>query len=95
MQIKGKIKQRYSTLSNWTSDDIVLLRGECAVIDCGDQTRLKVRNGINAFIQMPFVDEYALNTSQVTASDINQSARANYTPFELASGQRYFQQIKC
>ena len=94
MQIKGKIKQRYGTLSNWTSDDIVLLKGERVAIDCSNQTRLKVRNGINAFIQMPFVDEYALNTSQVTASDINQSARANYTPFELASGQRDFQQIK-
>ena len=88
MQIKGKIKQRYDTLSNWTSDDIVLLREERAVIDCGNQTKFKVGNGISAFMQMPFVDEYAINASQVAASDINQSTRANYTPFGLASGQR-------
>ena len=94
MQIKGKIKQRYDILLNWTSDDIVHLSGECATIDCGDQTKFKVGNGIIAFTQMPFVDKYALNTSQVAASDINQSARANYTPFKLASGQRDFQQIK-
>ena len=88
MQIKGKIKQRYDTLSNRKSDDIVFLRGERVAIDCSNQTRLKIRNGINAFTQMPFVDKYALNISYVATSDINQSARANYTPFGLASGQR-------
>lgn len=94
MQIKGKIKQRYDTLSNWTSDDTVLLRKERAVIDCSNQARLKIRNGINAFTQMPFVDKYALNISYVATSDINQNARANYTPFGWLQ-TRDFQQIKC
>ena len=88
MQIKGKIKHRYDTLSNWTRDNIVLLRGELAIIDCGDQTRFKVGNGISAFTQLPFIDEHALSTSYVEAYDIGQSAQANSTPFGLASGQR-------
>lgn len=88
MQIKGKIKQRYDTLSNWISDDIVLLRGERTVIDCGDQTRLKVRNVISAFAQLPFIDEHELSALQVAEYDIGQSTQANSTPFGLASGQR-------
>ena len=88
MQIKGKIKHRYDTLSNWTRDNVVLLRGELAIIDCGDQTRFKVGNGISAFTQLPFIDEHALSALQVAAYDIGQSTQANSTPFGLASGQR-------
>lgn len=88
MQIKSRIKQRYDTLSNWTRDNIVLLSGELAVVDCGNQTRFKIGNGISAFTQLPFIDEHVLSTIWVTAHAISQGAHAHSTPFGLAAGWR-------
>ena len=88
MQIKSRITQRYDTLSNWTRDNIVLLNGELAIVDCGDQTKFKVGNGISAFTQLPFIDEHVLSTIWVTAHAISQGTQAHSAPFGLASGWR-------
>lgn len=88
MQIKSRIKQRYDALSNWTRDNIVLLNGEIAIVDCGNQKRFKVGNGISAFTQLPFIDEHVLSTIWVTAHAISQGTQAHSAPFGLASGWR-------
>ena len=88
MQINSRIKQKHDTLANWTSNNIVLLDGELAVVDCGDQTRFKVGNGISAFTQLPFIDEHVLSTIWVTAHAISQGTQAHSTPFGFAAGWR-------
>ena len=52
-----RIKQRFDVLSNWLRDDIVLLDGELAIVDCGVQTRFKIGDGTSRFSQLQFVDQ--------------------------------------
>lgn len=49
MAIQTRITQRFDILSNWIQNDIVLLKGELAVVDCGNQTRFKVGDGTKRF----------------------------------------------
>ena len=48
-QISSRIKQRHDVLANWASNNIVLLEGELAVVDCGDFTKFKIGNGLSTF----------------------------------------------
>ena len=73
-QISSRIKQRKDTLQNWSSNNIVLLDGELAIVDCGAQTRFKIGNGISAFNQLAFVDEKQLSTKVLYANEIQAHA---------------------
>lgn len=48
-QISSRVMQRHGALADWTSNNIVLLDGELAVVDCGGFTRFKVGNGLSTF----------------------------------------------
>lgn len=92
-QISSRIRQRKDTLQNWSSNNIVLLDGELAIVDCGAQTRFKIGNGISAFNQLAFVDENQLSTkalyaNEIQAHAISQGTQAHSTPFGLAAGYR-------
>ena len=51
-----RIKQKFDTLANWMSNDIVLLAGELAVVDCGESIRFKVGDGTSHFSELEFTD---------------------------------------
>ena len=44
-----RTKQRFDTLANWESNNIVLLAGELAIVDCGNCIKFKVGNGLSTF----------------------------------------------
>lgn len=85
-QINSRIKQRHDTLANWTNNNIVLLEGELAIVDCGEQTKLKVGNGLSTFNQLPFIDQEVLSTKWVAAHAISQGIHAQSVPYGLAAG---------
>ena len=79
--IQTRIKQRYDALSNWLLNDIVLLAGEVAIVDCGNQqTRFKIGDGSKTFSQLPFIDKH------IAAESISQGINAYSVPYGLASG---------
>ena len=86
MQISSRIKQRHDTQSNWETNNIVLLNGELAVVDCGNQIRFKIGNGISSFNQLKYVDQNQLCTDWLTARAISQGTYAKSVPFGLAAG---------
>ena len=86
MQISSRIKQRYDTQSNWEANNIVLLNGEFAIVDCGNQIRFKVGNGISSFNQLKYVDKNQLCTDWLTVHAISQGTYAKSVPFGLAAG---------
>lgn len=88
MQINSRIKQRCDTLQNWLSNDIVLLSGELAVVDCGVQIRFKVGDGSSKFSQLKFIDEEQLSTQNVFTHAISQGTNAYSSSFGLAAGWR-------
>lgn len=91
--INSRIKQRHDVLSNWTQNNIVLLDGELAVVDCGNQIRFKIGNGVSAFNDLDFVDQHllcteVLDTHEIYSHAISQGTQAHSTPFGLAAGWR-------
>lgn len=93
---KTRIKQKYDTLANWLSNDIVLLAGELAVVDCGSSIRFKIGNGTSNFSGLQFIDQNLISTEVVDASSvsassidtkaISQGTHANSIPLGFAAG---------
>lgn len=86
MAMQTRIKQRFDPLSSWIQNDIVLLRGELAVVDCGSQTRFKIGDGTKRFTQLPFVDQSQLCTHWIAADAISQGLHAKSVPYGFAAG---------
>lgn len=84
--IQTRIKQRFDTLENWIQDNIVLLPGELAVVDCGQQTRFKVGDGTKSFTQLPFVDQNQLCTKWIVADAVSQGRHSFSVPYGFAAG---------
>ena len=84
--IQTRIKQRFDDLSNWTSENNVLLNGELAVVNCGSQIRFKIGDGSLTFNELPFIDETQLSTKNIYMNSIAQGIRAHAVPFGLAAG---------
>lgn len=59
--LKVKIQNRRSTSAEWESQNPLLLDGEIAIVRDGDETRLKVGDGINNYNDLPFIDEHLRN----------------------------------
>lgn len=85
-EMKSRIKQRSDVLSNWLSNNPVLLSGELAVVDCGTQIRFKIGDGERDFKQLKFTDEDQLSTKVVYANAIGQGTANVPSPFGLAAG---------
>lgn len=86
MAIQTRIKQRFDPLSSWIQNDIVLLRGELAVVDCGSQIRFKIGDGTKRFTQLSFVDQSQLCTQWIAADAISQGLHAKSVPYGFAAG---------
>lgn len=86
MAIQTRIKQRFDPLSSWIQNDIVLLRGELAVVDCGNQIRFKIGDGAKHFTQLSFVDQTQLCTHWIAAEAISQGLHAASVPYGFAAG---------
>lgn len=86
MAMQTRIKQRFDPLSSWNQNDIVLLRGELAVVDCGSQIRFKIGDGTKRFTQLPFVDQSQLCTHWIAADAISQGLHAKSVPYGFAAG---------
>lgn len=86
MAMQTRIKQRFDPLSSWNQNDIVLLRGELAVVDCGSQIRFKIGDGTKSFTQLPFVDQSQLCTHWIATDAISQGLHAKSVPYGFAAG---------
>ena len=86
MAMQTRIKQRFDYLSNWIQNDIVLLQGELAVVDCESQIRFKIGDGVKSFTQLSFVDQNQLCTNWLVANAISQGLHASSIPYGFAAG---------
>ena len=86
MAMQTRIKQRFDYLSNWIQNDIVLLQGELAVVDCESQIRFKIGDGVKSFTQLSFVDQNQLCTNWLVANTISQGLHASSIPYGFAAG---------
>lgn len=86
MSVNARIKQRFDYLSNWIQNDIVLLQGELAVVDCGSQIRFKIGDGAKSFTQLPFTDQSQLSTKWLAAEAVSQGIHAASVPYGFAAG---------
>ena len=51
--LKTRIAHRFDTLQNWIDSTVILMAGEIAVADCGDNgIRIKVGDGTKTFAQL-------------------------------------------
>jgi len=81
-----KVKNKRDTLANWTSNNPTPLNGELAIVDDNNNIKIKVGNGVDSFIALPYIksDSSAINamtgyskpneTSAITTSDTLNSA---------------------
>ena len=88
-----KISLRTDDLSNWTSADPVLRRGELAVVNdiSAGIVRLKIGNGLSSFTSLDFINDpkiitQLLDANGVKAKYIEQGAHVQASPFALAAG---------
>lgn len=51
--IKTRIKQKIDFLSNWITNDPILLQGEIGIVQ-GDYPKIKIGDGISKFSQLPY-----------------------------------------
>jgi hypothetical protein len=69
--IKTRIRHKRDTLENWYAKNPILLKGEFAIVENGNEILLKCGNGTNNFNQLPFVgadvDVSTLATKQEVA----------------------------
>lgn len=61
-EIISRIKHKYDSEANWIANNPILLKGESAVVDIGDNNvRFKIGNGVDAFVDLPYTDENLKN----------------------------------
>ena len=84
--IQTRIKQRFDIEQNWLTSNVILLSGELAIVDCGNQIRFKVGNGSSTFAQLKYVDQDQLCTTWMTANAVSQGLHAKSVPYSIAGG---------
>lgn len=58
--IQSRQQQKYSTSTEWSNANPLLLKGEIAVVKIGNSYRFKVGDGTSKYNALPFVDEGVL-----------------------------------
>lgn len=53
--IKTRIRHKRDTLANWSTKNPILLKGEFAIVEEGDETLLKCGDGSSNFNKLPFI----------------------------------------
>lgn len=82
--INGRVQLKYDTEANFTSENIVLLKGEVAFVEKTDGSiGFKAGDGVKTFTELPYVSgaEVGLTEEEVTAlintHNTSQTAHAN------------------
>lgn len=57
-EFNARIKHKRDSETNWSTNNPILLNGECIIVDMSDgSTRLKIGDGTNSYSLLPFVDD--------------------------------------
>lgn len=58
IDLNARIKHKRDSAINWSTNNPVLLKGECIIVDMDDgSVRIKIGDGINNFISLPYADD--------------------------------------
>lgn len=58
IDLNARIKHKRDSVINWSTNNPVLLKGECVIVDMDDgSVRIKIGDGINNFISLPYADD--------------------------------------
>ena len=58
IDLNARIKHKRDSVINWSTNNPVLLKGECIIVDMDDgSVRIKIGDGINNFISLPYADD--------------------------------------
>lgn len=68
IDLNARIKHKRDSAINWSTNNPVLLKGECVIVDMDDGlVRIKIGDGINNFISLPYADDDLRNIiSEIT-----------------------------
>lgn len=68
IDLNARIKHKRDSVINWSTNNPVLLKGECIIVDMDDgSVRIKIGDGINNFISLPYADDDLRNIiSEIT-----------------------------
>ena len=68
IDLNARIKHKRDSAINWSTNNPVLLKGECVIVDMDDgSVRIKIGDGINNFISLPYADDDLRNIiSEIT-----------------------------
>ena len=56
--INARVKHKRDLEVNWSTNNPTLLKGECAIVDMNDGlVRIKIGDGVNNFISLPYADD--------------------------------------
>lgn len=57
-EFNARIKHKRDSETNWSTNNPILLNGECIIVDISDGSiRLKIGDGTNSYSSLPFVDD--------------------------------------
>lgn len=58
IDLNARIKHKRDSAINWSTNNPVLLKGECIIVDMDNgSVRIKIGDGINNFISLPYADD--------------------------------------
>ena len=81
--LKTRIAHRFDTLQNWIDSTVILMAGEIAVADCGDNgIRIKVGDGSKTFAQLNWVHDVDLS-DYITREELEPILGSYYTREEI------------
>lgn len=57
-ELNTRIKHKRDLEANWSTNNPILLNGECIIVDMDDGLiRLKIGDGTNSYLSLPFIDD--------------------------------------
>jgi len=74
-----KVKNKRDTLANWTKNNPILLDGELAIVIDNDDIKLKVGNGIDTFIALPYIKSDSQNNEENTLTITDDTNNKQYS----------------
>lgn len=81
--LKTRIAHRFDTLQSWIDSTVILMAGEIAVADCGDNgIRIKVGDGTKTFAQLNWVHDVDLS-NYITREELEEGLENYYTKTEI------------
>ena len=76
-ELNVRIQTKRDTDLNWTELNPILLNGEIIIVDTAEgDIHLKIGNGIDTYINLPFLDEYIIS-EQIGIHNMDENAHEN------------------